>query len=208
MREIKFNAQLKEKINRSMRAELYEIYNNGIDEFDGIEDLLSSDIKDTQKNSIRNYYVVRIISVLEAFLRNSFIILIDYYQRDFKITIQIDLDGLKELRNKQTEFTNGAIIANSLNFQRLERGIKGDSTIYRIFEQVLDDDIYARMARIAGFLQVYDTLIDVLKERHRIAHDIQGTVYTTEMLKGARDAFEKFIVMFSDVRNDIMNSWH
>ena len=207
MPEIRFNEQLKEKINRNMKSELYEIYHNGINEFVEIETLLNSDITDIQKNSIRNYYAVRIISVLEAFLRNSFIILIDYYERDFKVSIKTDLDGLKQLRKKQTKFTNGEIIGNFLNFQRLERGKEGDPSIYGIFGEVLGDDIFAKMVKITGFQEVYDTLIDVLNERHRIVHDAQGTVYTIEMLKGAREAFEKFIVLFSDARNEIMNSW-
>ena len=207
MPEIRFDEQLKNKINRNMTSELYLIYNNGLDEFDRLESLLDGNITDEQKISVRNYYVVRIISVLEAFLRNTFIILIDHNQRDYKISIKTDLDGLKQLRKKETEFTNGEIIANSLNFQRLERGKATDPSIYTIFGEVLDGDIYAIMSQNSEFQAIYDTLIDLLHERHRIVHDAQGTVYTIEMLKESRKIFEKFIILFTDARNDIMNTW-
>lgn len=207
MPEIRFDEILKEKINRNITNELYLIYNNGIDEFGRLEKLLDSDLSAEEKISIRNYYVVRIISVLESFLRNLFIILIDHSQRDFKVSIKTDLDGLKQLRKNKTKFSNGEIIANSLNFQRLEKGQADEPSIYRIFGEILGADIYAEMAKNNDFQEVYETLVDLLHERHRIVHDAQGTVYTIDMLKASRTIFEKFIVIFTDARNNIMNTW-
>jgi len=205
---IKFDSSLVEKIKRNIPDELYNIYNRGIDEINKLDEMLGDGNIDTaKKDIIRNYYVIRLISLLETFLRNSFIIILDTYEPNFKTSITMDLKDLITLRKRRDKFTNGEIVANSLNFQQFDRN-KGGGSAYGIFSELFEMDLFTEMTRRNNeMLDIDKNLVDLLNERHRIVHDFQQTLHTHEMLKVCADSIKLFIVTYADIANDVKNKW-
>jgi len=209
MVDIKFNNALIKKIEKNIKQEIYTTYDNGFKELTELSTLLSANLTSRQNLSLRNYYVIRLIGILETILKNSFINLIDQYGCDFKTTITTDLKGLRQLRTRSKKFTSGEIVANSLGFQRFETRIKSESSIYTIFGDIFDVDFFGEMAsNKSDFIKIHENIVDTVNERHRIIHDLQDTVYTHDMLTESTKSVKKFLNNFLDTRNTIMNKWN
>jgi hypothetical protein len=116
--------------------------------------------------------------MLESILKKTFILLIDRFDFDYDFEITLDVKHLKILRKSETKYTNGEIIANSLNFQNLDN-------VYDVMDKVLEDKLWKKMVTIdKKIIPMNTSLKDMIDERHSIIHEYLPTIYSYLMLNG------------------------
>lgn len=196
-----------ERIKKNLSDELYNIVERAVGEIDSIIDYINKKKKEQEEDldddfmsdSLSVYAIIRSVTFLETFLRTSFIILIDLYDKDFDLGVEISLKHLKQLR-KETEITNGQIIADSLNFQKFESSDK-EYDVYKIFSKVLGiNNIFSEMVKKEKDIpEIHKTIVKLLEERHSIVHDLKYTRWTSQEIEDSATSVLKFVVTLNAV---------
>jgi len=63
------------------------------------------------------------------------------------------------------------------------------------------------MRKNAQMIDIDWNILDLLKERHRVVHDLQPTLYSKDMLKESANSIKMFITIYSGICSDASNSW-
>lgn len=205
-KSIRIDEATLERIKNSLSDELYSTVERATAELDDIITWLENFDEDTiddidlsVSGSLSVYCIIRLVTFLETVLKTSFIILIDEYDRDFDLQITTNLEHLKQIRNKK-EFTNGKIVADSLNFQRFESDGK-ELDIFKIFSKVLDiDDVYHEMVvKNSNIPKIRENISNLIKERHSIVHELRYTTWEVKQIEEAYKSVVDFIVIINIV---------
>ena len=197
-KRIKVDDRSLERIKDNLDDELSEIIQRGNGEIEELMNFIKNktsieeeDIDEIPvSDSLQVYCIIRIVTFLETFCRGYFIRLIDTFGKDFPSTIETNLSHLKQLR-KDSEITNGWIVADALNFQHFDKKSEKEMNIYKIFSTVLDIDLFAEMIKKQSKMpEIHESIIHLLKERHSVVHELK---YSTWKEDDLTDAYQKVI---------------
>lgn len=210
---IKISDKTFSRIKSSLPDELASLVKRISGEFDSIFEYLdrkqkeydSEDFFDDEDgfiaDSLKVYCIIRIVTFLETFLRTSFIILIDQYDKNFDLNVEISLQHLKQLR-KDSAITNGQIMADSLNFQKFESNDK-EYDIYKIFSNVLGIQIFPLMIKKEPRIpEIHQSIVKLLEERHSIVHDLKYSLWKNEDIDNSLTAVFDFVVILNEVAKE------
>lgn len=139
--------------------------------------------KETQdlrlKQHLCNYLIIRSVGFLENVLKKAFIIQIDSHNANFDADVTLSLKDLRNLR-ETTQFTNGEIISNNLNFQDFYEINKNFSKLTN--RDYLKELRQAYDKQYKNFSNDYKSILELIDERHRIVHDLQNTSFTSTQI--------------------------
>ena len=168
-----------------------------------IDDIIKIEkISKIELRSIRNYYVIRTVTFLEKCLKTLFIEFIDKHELNYEGKIILRLKDLKLLR-KNSDFTNGEIIANRINFQNF-RNEEENLSIMRIFSDMFQvDNLLKKMKdtnnKTEGY---YRKILELIDERNKVVHDFQDTKFSMSECINSFSAMIGFLTIFLDTINE------
>jgi len=146
---------------------------------------------------LKNYIIIRLVTLLELYFQNHVVNLIDHYDlkhndlfTDDKISIS--LSSLDKLQNA----TKGKIIATSLQFH-------SPSDINKIFSKLLNEEFLVKIKKFNvkedtpnPFVENWDKFFDIFNERHKIVHSLYSCKkYNKKQIRQIVDAAEWLTVL-------------
>lgn len=192
---VDLNEEQIHRIEQNVTKSNFDVYRAAKKEFSELYKLISDDdTSQENKISLKNYYVVRIVSALEKILRQNFIELIDFYNFDYPEKIKVDSTILRRLRSRDDKLTNGQIFASDINFQNLNDAAKAyDETIGNNFEI---QKIHRQ--RNKDYDEIIKSIQSGMEERHKIVHDYQNTDFALEDIVNFRRSFDRVILDWTE----------
>lgn len=188
--KIQLNKKIFDQIKKNSSSEISQYVKYGFNELLNLDKLLNGNINSIPKQSVQNYYVVRLVTLSESVFRQTFVFLIDEFDMDFQAVVTLDLKDLKRLRTNTSQYTNGQIAAQSLNFQDLDH-------VYSNLKKILGSDVFTLMVKKNKKIKpINQSLKDLIDERHSIVHDLQNTVYTPKFLENFSGHLLTFLRIF------------
>jgi len=146
---------------------------------------------------LKNYMIIRLVTLLELYFQNHVVNLIDHYNlkhndlfSDDKISIS--LSSLDKLQN----VTKGKIIATSLQFQ-------SSSNINDIFSKLLNEEFLTKIKKFNvkedppnPFVENWDKFFEIFNERYKIVHTLYSCEkYSKKQIRQIVDAAEWLTVL-------------
>lgn len=164
------------KINQLGMKSFDEIFNISFDALSPIiEQLADTQDNPTLERHLKNYFVIRTVTILEVFFNELVVKLIDVYNLPYKKLfdddlVQISLSRFEEI--KTGKMTEGKIIASNFNFQ--EKG-QINKVITNLINLPFFDTI-GNLYRIGTennkFVQNWDNFFEIVNERHKLVHTL------------------------------------
>ncbi len=190
----------KNKIGKSDRP-----FSNFITKWQISVDLLwkTNELIDDKKliQESRRQYLVSMITAMEVYFKDTFILLIEKYKLDFrnvaKQTKNFTLEEIEYIINNKCSM--GEIIAEYFNFQNLDNINKAFSELLSInfFNKIKH---YKKYYTNGDFIQVYPNFYPLLKEwielRHNFIHDIN---FNSKLTEDDMHKLDSHIIVFIDV---------
>lgn len=164
-------------------------------EINPIQEFIKKTKNKSLKKSLTNYVVIRLVSIIESYFRNSVRELIDSELFDAKgllvndeiIISLLDLDSIKQ----NSRITKGRIIVNSINFQNLDKinevvsQIMGGEKYFTRFNKMMEDFETTKKIRMLGKKQTkkenekpfdWKEFRELFDNRHDIIHRMGASI--------------------------------
>ena len=182
---VKVDAKLLKNISQATNQHVADIAQNTLAEVDRLILLLNNKpvkLPESIKQSLRNYIIIRLTTMIELVLKNAFIILIDDFGYNFKSEIIVDSEQLKILQKSSTTFTVGNLIGNTLSWTDLDQ-------VNANLKKLMDVDVFKLMRQKESKSYAMKTsLMDMIDERNHVVHDHVDTIIKNPQISKLRDA--------------------
>lgn len=189
------------KIDQLGKKSFEEIFDISFDtSLSPVIEILASTTNNLElERHLKNYFIIRVVTILEVFFNELVVKLIDEYCLPYKKLfdddlVQISLSRFEEI--KTGKITKGKIIASNFNFQKKEDINKVITNLIGIpfFDKIRN--LYRIGTENNKFVQNWDTFFEIVNDRHKLVHTLSHKPkYSVKEMKEIIRAGEELIFL-------------